>query len=70
MSEEPELHRRALAETDDLAALELWRELAARGNPDAPERLRAYARGDDPRLRDPARETLTALELSHDDPMP
>ena len=69
-ADEAALHERALAETDALAALALWRALAARGNPDAPDRLRAYARRDAPELREPARETLEALGLTHDDPMP
>lgn len=66
---EADLHRRALAALDDLTALGLWQELATRGNPDAPERLRAYAQSLSPELRDPARETLEAMELSHDEPM-
>ena len=69
-TEESRLHERALAETIDEVALPLWIELGARGNPDAPERLRGYARGDDPDLYGPAREALEAMGLSHDDPMP
>lgn len=70
MSGEHDLHARALAAPDGPDALALWIELAALGNPDAPDRLRAYARCDDPALRDPARVALEAMELSHDDPMP
>ena len=69
-TEEQGLHERALAETNDLRALDLWIELGARGNPDAPERLRAYARCDASELNDPARQALEAMGLSHDDPMP
>lgn len=70
VSDEERLHARALDEPDALAALELWRELAARGNPEAPERLREYADSRDSALREPARETLAELGLSHDEPMP
>lgn len=69
-SDEHRLHERALVERDDVEALRLWVELAARGNPDAPERLRGYVRCDDPQLRGPARQALEDLGLSHDEPMP
>ena len=68
--EEPVLHARALALSDGPEALALWIDLAARGNPDAPDALRRLARCGDPALRDPAREALEAMELSHDEPMP
>lgn len=70
MSDEPGLHALALDAREGPDALALWIELAARGNPDAPERLRAYARSLDPEIRDPARATLEDLGLSHDEPMP
>ncbi len=68
--DEHDLHKRALAAEEGPSALELWIELAALGNPDAADRLREYARCDDPELRDPARAALGEMELSHDDPMP
>ena len=67
---EHELHARALAAPEGSEALALWIKLAALGSLDAPEELRRYARCDDPALRDPAREALEEMELSHDDPMP
>lgn len=70
VEDERSLHERALALGEGPEALSLWVDLAARGNPDAPERLRVYARCDDPGLRDPAREALEELGLSHDEPMP
>lgn len=69
-NDESRLHERALAEEIDEIALPLWIELGAWGNPEAPERLRGYARCDDPDLYGPAREALEAMGLSHDDPMP
>ena len=70
MSEESDLHTRALAAPEGPGALALWIDLAALGNPDAPDRLRAYARMDSPELRGPARAALEDLGLSHDEPMP
>lgn len=70
VTDEPTLHARALAAPEGPDALALWIDLAARGNPDAPERLRAYARLDSPELRESARTALEELELSHDEPMP
>ena len=67
---EHDLYERALALPEGPQALTLWTELAALGNPDAPDELRRYARSGDARLSDPAREALEAMELSHDDPMP
>ena len=64
MNDEHELHARALVLSDGPPALQLWIELARLGNPDAPDALRRYARSDNPALRDPARETLTAMELT------
>ena len=68
--DEHELHERALAEEDEDRALALWIELAARGNPDAPDELRRVARSPDRARRGLAYETLMDLGLSHDDPMP
>lgn len=68
--DESRLHERALAETNDHAALEMWVELGARGNPDAADRLREYARCDAPELSRPARDALESMGLSHEDPMP
>ena len=70
MNDEPGLHAQALALPFGPEALALWVELASMGNPDAPDELRRYARGEDAALRDPARQALDDLELSHDDPMP
>ena len=70
MCDEHELHERALTLADGPEALDLWIELAERGNPDAPDELRRYALNGDPELRDTARQALENLELSHDDPMP
>ena len=68
--DEATLHRRALAETDDERSLGLWVELATLGNPEAPDRLRVFARCDDPVFRDPARAALLEMGLSHETPMP
>ena len=69
-SEEQQIHAHALVASEGPRALALWIDLAARGNPDAPDRLRTYARMTSPELSRPAREALEDLGLSHDEPMP